>query len=1101
MCDFFRNYKRLFLLGGLFLCSRVMADPKPPIVFIENKNQWAKDVDYAASIPGGTMMIGAGHFKYNFVDGKKLETLHHNSHRQVHPDGYSKPDHHIKGHAVHVNFLGADKNVTPRGIGRSSAYYNYFIGNDPSCWASGAFGYGGMLYESLYADIDLKVYASGENIKYDFLVSPGGNPLNITLYYQGADKIFLDNGNLVIQTSLGEIIERKPFSYQYIDGKKVPVDCEYRLGAGALLSFIFPEGYDACYELIIDPLLIFSTYSGSTADNWGSTATPGENGNLYSAGVTNQSGGGLFPATAGAYQTTSGGLYDIGILKYDSLGINLLYATYLGGSNAESPHSLIMNSAEELIVMGTTSSDDFATTTTAFDKIFKGGSSADHVVQYNDGSDMIISRLSKDGKSLLASTYVGGEENDGLNPSDGDLTKNYGDQLRGDVITDASGNIYVSSVTNSKDFPVSNGFESVYQGGTTDAVLFKMDPGLTEILWGAFIGGDGTDAAHTLKLDQDGNIFVAGGTASNDFPVTSGTYQTTHQGDVDGWIAQVAGDGSSIINATFTGTPDYDQVYFLDLNANEEVYVYGQTDGAFLVTPGVYNNPGSGQFVQKFDNTLSSLGFSTVFGAGRGIPDISPTAFLVNDCNNLYMSGWGGVVNRDTGFWGSGTTGMITTPDAIQPATTGSDFYFIVLTDDATELLYATFLGGTQSRTHVDGGTSRFDKGGIVYHSVCSGCFFFNATEEPTSDFPTTPGVWSNTNNSYNCNNAAFKLDLSSLKARLQTNSIERDMPGLRVVCIPDKIVFENLSTGGQRFEWDFGDGTKALKLDTAYIAHQYKSPGQYLVKLKAIDEGTCQVVDSTATTVRVHLALSSVQDDADVCFGNTYQLRASGAETYSWTSSDAALVSFEPTPTVKPQDTTRYYVILKEVSGCFRKDTVQLNVIPAIKPEFEWNKLPDCLARPEIVVRDITDSLHVGDRLFFDYGDGTTSDQSEDGHTFENDGVYNIRLVAQREFCVYEKAVAIPVFEMFIPNVITPGSPENNDVFTIRYGKAEGVTPADYGFNVALVIYNRWGRMVYQSDNYQYDWAGENLASGIYYYEVSIDGHATCKSWLHLIK
>jgi hypothetical protein len=465
------------------------------------------------------------------------------------------------------------------------------------------------------------------------------------------------------------------------------------------------------------------------------------------------------------------------------------------------------------------------------------------------------------------------------------------------------------------------------------------------------------------------------------------------------------------------------------------------------------------------------------------------------------MAGWGGEINSQLGFWQSNTHGMTTTPDAFQLTTSGSDFYFIVLTEDAKERLYATFLGGNQSRTHVDGGTSRFDKGGIVYHSVCSGCTAFNPADSATSDFPTTAGAWSRTNKSNNCNNAAFKFDLSSLKARLQTNSAKRDMPGLKVVCIPDGIVFENVSIGGEIFEWDLGDGTKISKTDTANISHQYQDPGQYKVKLTAIDRGTCRAVDSTFTIVTINIAQSAVQDDADVCFGDSFELQASGGISYTWTSTDPDFISGDPTPIVTPEDTTTYYIRLEEANGCIKRDTVQLNVIPGINPDFEWNKLPDCLARPEITVRNLTDSVDARDMMFFDFGDGTTADHLEGEHYFEKDGVYNIRLVTQREFCVYEKAISIPVFEMFIPNVITPGQPGHNDVFTVRYGKADGVTPADYGFNVSLTIYNRWGRIIYQTDHYQYDWSGEDLAAGIYYYEVTVEGHAKCKSWLHLVK
>jgi hypothetical protein len=1103
MRNFLGNAGLRFLCCGFLLICNFLTSAQAPVRFIENKNQWPADIDFMSPVPGGKMAVGSASFKYFLVDRGKLEDLHHQSHE---PDGASSTDDQIRGHSVFVSFAGANQKVMPVGIGRSAEYYNYFIGSDPANWATRAFAYQGLFYESLYNDIDLKVYAVGENVKYDLNVASGGDPSLIRMIYQGADNLFLRDGSLHVTTSLGEIIEKKPLAWQIVDGKKVEVECSFEL-EGNIVSFVFPDGFESCYELIIDPLLIFSTYSGSTADNWGSTATPGEHGNLYSAGVTEQAAGGKFPATPGAYQTTTGGLYDIGILKYDSLGSNLLFATYFGGNDSESPHSLVMNDSEELIVLGTTSSANFPTTDGAYNRSFKSGVATSHVVTYSHGSDIIIARFSRDGTALLASTYFGGSQNDGLNPTNGLLTRNYGDQLRGDIITDADGNVYVSSVTASPDlFGSASGFQRMYQGGETDGLLVKMDAALSRVIWGTYIGGSSSDACHTLKLDAARNIFVAGGTGSNNFPVTTGVYQPAHAGDVDGWIAKISADGLSVLHATYTGTSSYDQIYFLDLSQHEEVYVYGQTSGDFAVSRGVYSNPGSGQFIQKFPNDLRTLIFSTVFGSGRGVPDISPTAFLVNDCNNIYMAGWGGLINTANGFWSgynSSTHGLTTTPDAFQQTTSGSDFYFIVLTDDAKERLYATFLGGEFSRTHVDGGTSRFDKGGIVYHSVCAGCMALNATNprRPTSDFPTTPGAWSRLNRSNNCNNAAFKFDLSSLKARVQTNSTKRDMPGLKVICLPDAIGFENLSTGGETFIWDFGDGAQLTQMDTAFVIHQFQQPGDYIVKLKAIDPGTCQVVDETAVRVTVNIAKSSVQDDADICQGDSYKLKASGGVKYFWTALDPEFSSMQQTPEVSPEDTTNYFITLEEANGCIRKDTVTLNVVPAITPDFEWQKLPNCLARPAISVRSVTDSLQAGDSFFFDLGDGTVTDAVETTHAYDEDGVYNIRLVTQREFCVYEKTVAIPVFEMFIPNVISPGQPGYNDVFTIRYGQIEGVTPREYGFNVSLTIFNRWGRQVFHTDNYQYDWSGDDLAPGIYYYEVTVDGHATCKSWLHLLK
>ncbi len=570
------------------------------------------------------------------------------------------------------------------------------MGSDEKHWAPKAFAYDGFVYPSLYSGIDMKVYSSGEQAKYDFIVAPGADASLILIEYKGANELTLENGNLYARTALAEIIEQRPFAYQIINGRKIEVECEFQLN-GNQLSFCFPKGYDACYELVIDPLLIFSTYSGSTADNWGSSATPGERGTLYSTGITNHNNiaGVSFPATPGAFQTKYAGLYDIGILKYDSTGEHLVYATYLGGSESESPHSLIMNKDEELVVLGTTSSKNFPTTVGAFDRSFNGGVAVTHVLPFLNGADIFVARISKDGSQLLSATYIGGSSNDGLNPNLGALTKNYGDQLRGDIITDDAGNVYVSSVTQSPDFPVINSFGTVYNGGETDAVVFKLNKQLSQLTWSAFVGGSGTDASHTIKLTSNNDIYIGGGTTSTNFPVTTGSYQTVLGGDADGWIAKIGNAGDRIQHATYTGTSSFDQIYFLDLNANEDVYVYGQTSGAFPITPGVFRNANSGQFVQKFNSSLSTLGFSTVFGSGIGIPNISPTAFLVNECNNLYMTGWGGALNGAAGFWDSNTVGMTTTPDAFQKTSNGSDFYFIVLTDDASKLLYATYLGAT----------------------------------------------------------------------------------------------------------------------------------------------------------------------------------------------------------------------------------------------------------------------------------------------------------------------------------------------------------------------------------------------------------------------
>ena len=1037
------------------------------------------------------MSLQAGGFTYTFIDQEKLDELHDQGHHSE--NEIRATDLQIQAHRVQVSFAGSNKASIPHPINKLPEYYNYFLGSDPSTWSSKVAAYEGVLYPDYYKGVDLKVYSQGSNIKYDFNLAAGADPSQIKFKYTGVDQVTLENGDLVVTASKFTFYEKKPIAYQIINGEKYYVKCNYVL-LDHEVSFQFPESYDACHPLVIDPLLIFSTYSGSTADNWGSTATPGERGTLYSAGVTNHDHEGRFPATVGAFQVSYGGLYDIGILKYDSTGSQLLYASYLGGSGSESAHSLVINAKNELLILGTTSSSNFPTTTGAIDNSFNGGVSEVNVISYDDGSDLFIAKISGDGSQLLGSTYLGGSANDGMNPNTSKLVANYGDQLRGDIITDLDGNVYVSSVTQSSNFPVANSFGLTYSGGLSDALILKVNSSLTQLMWGAFVGGSGEDASHTIKLDQAGNIFIGGGTASLDFPTTTNAYQTIHAGAIDGWMAKLKNDGSEIASATLTGTNKFDQVYFLDLNSSGDVYVYGQTSGAsFPITAGVYKNANSGQFLQKFSNDLTTLNFSTVFGSGTPVPNISPTAFLVNDCNNIYMSGWGGTLNSALGFWNSSTSGMPLTFDAFQKTTSGSDFYFIVLTDDATELLYSTYLGGNLSKTHVDGGTSRFDKGGIVYHAVCSGCRFPNGS--PSSDFPTTVDAWSRVNGSKNCNNAAFKFDLSSLKARLQTNSVKLDMPGLNRVCLPDPIVFQNLSTGGQFYEWDFGDGGQLVKQDTTFIMHAYKNPGTYRVKLLAIDIGTCVGRDSTFTNVVVLRPTGFAGPDQVMCFDAGTRLIATGGVTYQWENWDKTFKSNEASPKINPTEDDGYVVTIGDAIGCTKKDTVNIRVIPGIDLKFEYAKIHDCFSRPTVEVLNLSDPA---EEVFFDFGDGTTSDLDATTHAYTQDGVFALKLVGRKEFCIYEERIDIPVFELKVPNVITPDEFPENNAFVILYG-GQKLSLSSLTSNV--VIYNRWGGKVFESKNYQDDWSGENVEAGIYYYDLKVEGEAACKGWVQVIK
>ncbi|MTI38913.1 PKD domain-containing protein [Fulvivirga lutimaris] len=1067
------------LSGVIFLCLLISkcCPVLAQTMFIENKGQYAPENFYYGKLPEGRVFFQDDKLIYDFYS---MKSHHDEPGFGLHQDGESESNT-INRHAYYFKFKNANPDVIVNGNLQGQLVHNYFVG-DKSNWGTGAHEYAEIYYSQLYDGIDFKYYNYSNSVKYDFIVAPEADINQIEIEIDGASTSYIDElGHLNIETEVNKLMETRPIAYQWLDGEKKFYKAEFSLNEGSL-SINLLEDYDPCLELTIDPTLIFSTYSGSTADNWGNTATFDDAGNLYSGGITSHYSGGAFPATAGAYQTTYAGAWDVAILKYDSLGQQPIYASYLGGSQSEIPQSLIVDKDNNLLIMGVTGSSNYPTQN-AFQSSYAGGTNAEpfgggaNNVLFPLGSDIFITKLSATGSNLLASTFIGGTANDGLMIAGEALVSNYGDQSRGDIYIKEDGNILIASKTSSIDFPILNAFQDTFSGGSTDAVIFEISPNLSQLLFSSYLGGSVMDAAYSIKASSDGKIIVAGGTNSSDVAEFTGRFSNNKPGKIDGWVSIIDNLSYELDTGVYVGTSEADQVYFIDLDSDDNIYTYGQTGGAFPIKGNVYSS-GGGQFLQKWNSDLTNLELSTRFGSSSNTPNISPTAFLVNDCDNIYLSGWGGGTNA--GFIGGSTVGMPITSDAFQSTTSGSDFYLMTLSANAEELLYATYLGGSQSQTHVDGGTSRFDKRGIVYHAVCAGCNGF-------SDFPTTPEAFSSTNNSQNCNNAAFKFDLASLRAIIQTNSVDFDNPGLSIVCFPDDVVFQNLSIGGEIFEWDFGDGNEAVVNDTLPIVHNYANAGSYKITLKAIDQNTCIAEDITSTTLRVARPIFDVIDDQQICEGSSVRLTAFGGTSYFWTSVDSLSQSTNAVYEVAPIENTTYYISLSDELGCSKIDTVNIEVLPGLDLSFDILKVYDCFSRPQLQVANTS----VDEGVYsWSFGDGSISDQPEETHNYQQDGNYSVSLIGVSGQCVYEETKTVGIQTLKVPNVYTPNGDSDNEVFEI-------IAPN----KVQLTVWNRWGKTILETDDYQNDWNGANEPSGVYYYEAVIKDETTCNGWVHLIK
>jgi gliding motility-associated-like protein len=818
-----RNIFRLYISILLYVFGLNLTAQNP---FIENKGQFPKQVKAKIKIPSGSLFIEEGRLIYAFYSGEQLAEVH----------DLKSPNKKIEAHSYVMDFVDSRIDILTELSDESKYYENYFLG-DKSTWATNVNSYKSLYQHNIYNGIDIQYYIYNDKLKYDFIITPNGATKAIKIKYKGMEKIKLEAGNLHITTSVNTIKEYQPYAYQIINGNNVEVRCNYILKKD-IISFDFPDGYNENHELIIDPVLEFSTYSGSISDNFGYTATYDNFGFLYAGSTTFGVG---YPTTIGAYQinyanSVSG--TDIAITKYDTTGTQRIYSTYLGGSLDEIPHSMIVNSANELFIYGTTASADFPTTLSAFQTNFKGGagfSPAGIGVSFPNGSDIFVSRLSANGGNLLASTFIGGTGNDGLNTAP-QLKYNYADEVRGEIDIDQQNNVYIATCTKSTDFPTTNSFQN-NSNGEQEGCVIKMDNQLTTIIWSTYLGGANDDAIYSLALDDNNDIYVTGGTNSSDFPITINAYQTLYQDSLkaDAFVTKISSNGTQVLSSSYFGTEQYDQSYFVEIGGTNAVYLFGQTKstGTQLVNSATYSIVDGGQFIAVFNKDLSSVLRSTVIGTGKGTPDISPTAFLVDVCDKIYIAGWGSNLGGPLS-----TLNLPVTYDAYQQTTDGNDVYLMVIDDALSSMIYATYFGGSQSSEHVDGGTSRFDKKGIIYQSVCAGC-------GGNSDFPIepNPGAISVTNNSLNCNNGVFKFNFDF-------PLVVADFNAPWVGC-DTSVFFQNLtvSSAGVNYSWDFGDGTTS---NSANPTHSFIQNGLYSITLIATDNNACNLADTIVKQIYI---------------------------------------------------------------------------------------------------------------------------------------------------------------------------------------------------------------------------------------------------------
>jgi hypothetical protein len=548
---------------------------------------------------------------------------------------------------------------------------NYFIGNEPSKWRRNIDTYGKIKYEQIYPGIDLAFYGDQNQLEYDFLVGVGGDPQVINLSFDGVEQLSVDRGGeLLMETRSGFMRQHKPVVYQDVDGSRRRIACNYVVRSGRRVGFELGE-YDHSKPLVIDPVLTYSTFLGGTDSDFGRDIFVDSNGNAYITGRTasvdfplqnpkqttrsgfsdvfitklNASGTAVIYSTylggsgsefgssiavdsngnayVGGYADSNnfptvnpiqpfGGFIDCFITKLDATGANLVYSTYLGGTDYEYVFGLALDATGSVYVTGFTQSTDFPTTNPL-------------QASRSGGSDAFVTKLNPSGNSKVYSTYLGGNSYE-----EGDA-----------IAVDSAGNAYITGYTYSSDFPRANASQPVF-GGSIDAFVSKLSANGTALVYSTFLGGFSDDSGRGIAIDSSGNAYVCGNTQSSNFPTLNPAQPALNGFSTDSFVTKLNASGTISGYSTFLGGAGGESAADIAVDSAGNAYMTGSTSSTDfpVIQPLQPSNGGSSDvYITKLSAANGALVFSTYLG---GFDSDVGEAIAVNAGGSIFVTGSAG---------------------------------------------------------------------------------------------------------------------------------------------------------------------------------------------------------------------------------------------------------------------------------------------------------------------------------------------------------------------------------------------------------------------------------------------------------------------------
>jgi hypothetical protein len=591
---------------------------------------------------------------------------------------------------IRMKLEGANSSARVLGAELLPGKSNYFIGNDPVQWRHNIPQFARVEYKSVYPGVDLVYYGDQGQLEYDFRIAPGAEPSQIALKFQGASTR-IESGDLILATDQGDVLFHAPHIYQQNGNTQKAIAGSFRQIADNKIGFTIGD-YDHSRELVIDPVLSYSTYFGNPGSNGGNESFVNlaidSSGFIYLAGATDSNdfyNRNLYPSNDNPpFQSTLNGAQNIFIAVINpnpQSGISqLLYATYLGGSGTDFPAGIAVNTnvdqlmtGIDIYVAGTTSSTNFPVSSTT-----SGGLTPFQSAPEEAGTHGFVTRLNLptfgtlNASTLRYSTYLSG---------------NGADTVTGLAI-DGNGDAFVTGVTTSTDAP-SNGFPANPNGyqkqsnspGNPQFFASEIDTksgsGSGSMTYSTYFGGGNHNGSLTVvgggiavdpPPNSAPNMYITGQT--NYLPGTTGGFplfnaqqscldEAGNHGNCtlaapanpDGFVAKINpnpnGFGAAPLYSTYIGGTGVDAGVAIAVDSSGNAYVTGSTNSGDWVSAGAGFQTSCGgsptcskdAFIVKIGNLTGSFYPLTYFSYLGGSGEEASQAIQVDSAQAVRVVG------------------------------------------------------------------------------------------------------------------------------------------------------------------------------------------------------------------------------------------------------------------------------------------------------------------------------------------------------------------------------------------------------------------------------------------------------------------------------